>query len=371
MRKFRSIGIAALAVAAICAPARADMWSGPLGTSPVVAGNWFIGTGVVGGIYSRPDWRAPFARFPDDAPNVQNSFNQNFSVVGPGATLGYVFPDGAMPAWMGKRVRVTFSFLWWTGDRSDNTTAGVFDDPNAVIVAQNGLVGLSAAVGGGDTTIDERLRSSVNAYEFQLRLAGDRHLAPSLYWTPSIGAFGGIGLTRHTYTAVIRDDGALDAFFQLGQRIRSYTAGGDIGAALTWMVFGDSLRLIVAGRGGVYWTRASMQGNDCFINAGLPSCPVAPGTFVPNGFFNTSTSASDSQIGFRGTVTGGMAVTWGRFTFTAGGFFTWYSAVPSINNPSINLANQPAANTTVGRPRISFDSGYTAGGMFVVTLALN
>jgi hypothetical protein len=276
-----------------------------------------------------------------------------------------------MPAWMGRRVRVTFSFLWLTGSRSDNASAGTFDDPDAVIVAQNGIVGLSSFVGGGDTTFDERLRSSVSAYEFQLRLAGDRHLAPSLYWTPSVGAFGGFGLNRYTYTAVIRDDGALDAFFQLGQRIKSYSVGGDIGAALTWKVFGDDLRFTLAGRGGVYWTRATMRGNDCFVNAGLLSCPVAPGTFVPNGLFNTSTSASASRVGFRGTITGAMAVVWGRFTFSAGGFFTWYSAVASISNPSINLTNQPAANTVVGRPRVSFDSAYTGGGMFIVTLALN
>jgi hypothetical protein len=115
--------------------ARAETpWLGATADMVSKDGRWFIGTGVAGGGRHLPDWksttasRVPFS--PAPPPNTGPArFSTDLTFVAPGGTLGYVFPDGSLPAWMGRRVRLSVAGGYFNAHGSDNSSTFL---PNSV-----------------------------------------------------------------------------------------------------------------------------------------------------------------------------------------------------------------------------------------------
>lgn len=349
------------------------MWTGPLGPTSIKAGGWFIGAGFVGGVSSQPDWRAPFVGRPDNAEFApfQDSFTNNLGVYGPGATLGYVFSNGTLPSWIGQNARLLFSFGYWHGDKKNNRAAGPADDPQINGAAQNGLIGIAANL-GNPSIISRSYENSFHSFEFALRLAGDHPVGGAVV-TTSAGLFGGYGRNTYDYTAINRDTGVIDQFFALQQKLNSWRFGGDVGASITWFLLGRDLRLTFGGRAGAYLIRSSLNGEDCYFAGNTNACPagLALGTFIPGAQFRTTSRDTASNVGFRGTLTGALTYTFGIVTMSVTGFFAYETSVAGVINPSISLTTLLPVNTNVGAPRIGFTNGYSAGGVFMVKIALN
>jgi hypothetical protein len=82
---------------------------GPGATTPIEPGKLFVGLGAQFEVYNLPTFDSPWRTANINGSDLwRPSWDPDPTVVGPGGVFGYVFRDGTFPAWMGRKVRVSF-----------------------------------------------------------------------------------------------------------------------------------------------------------------------------------------------------------------------------------------------------------------------
>ncbi|HEY7608705.1 MAG TPA: hypothetical protein VIF14_05685 [Alphaproteobacteria bacterium] len=368
MGRQSSIVVAVALGAALCEPAQAEaIWlNAPLST-PIVQGQWFLGAGVIGGVYRPPDWNSNVESNSGSVPLGPTKFSVSTGMLGPGGTIGYTFRDGMFPAWMGTNVRIALSGMKWDGDGSSSKSRHFAGTDRARITAIDGRVGFSNPVGGAGFNFDETLRQEFDAFEIDLRLTSDRPIGPNLVLIPTVGVFGGSSREKYESDFIFSQPAFVTAPGFVHERVNSDRIGADLGLGLAWQAT-SYLRFGIAGRAGFHWVQSRLTADDCWRNVALlTSCSLASGTFVAGSQFATTASDRRSTVGFRGSATTGVTLDGGWIQAQLGGFFTFDSASPGVVNPTAGTAVTP---TNVGPAHIRFASGYSAGGFFVVRIGL-
>ena len=371
------IAVAVVAAMAPAGAARADTsWLSGNPDMVQKAGRWFIGAGVAGGAYHMPDWTSttaaavPLSALP---PNVgPASFSTDVSFVAPGGTIGYVLPDGSLPAWLGKSVRLSFTGAYLGGRGGDSRSTPLSPTSTPHYTTVDGRAGLAVFV-GVPFRVGERLRVEQEGFELALRLASDVPVGPGLALSPSLGIFGGRTRTNFDFTGnlIQQATGVSFAAHTITERLRARKVGLDAGLAATWRPW-SNIALTLAGRGGVVWTRASLTASDCFqFGFGATQCTTPAGTAPTGGAFATSARDRESEVGFVGTVHGALSYDGGWVVLSVGGFFTWESAVPGVRNP-VNTVGGAVVGAQIAAPAsVRFDSGWKGGGFVTIRFFFN
>lgn len=355
---------AAVALSASISAARADSnWLGITALGWQQSPGWFVAPGMEGGFQRLPRWTSiQSLHFPAAFGSPQiHVFSRTPAVAGAdaGLTVGYVLNDGALPPWLGRRVRIAVTGTWQAyRERAESS----FSPPGLSVVQ---YIGVDGRVMGGETTfgatITETLRTHREGFDFNLRAASDFPLRPDLILTPSVAVFGGRTHDSYEYRHLL---GAPFNFtFYVDERVRTNSVGGEVAAGLTWQAM-EALALNVTARGGVVWMHSRLQGSDCFTNFGTPCSPPFPvGASVSTG----TVTDSSSRVGFRGGLSLGAALDMRFGILSVGGSFTYDSAVPGVLNPSVAKLT-PFGN--VGGARIRFGDAFRYGGFLNLRVPL-
>lgn len=375
----RMLFVAAIfAALAVSGAARADTtWLS--GTTNVVSkdGRWYIGTGAAGGAFNMPNWNSTAAtRVPNTAlaPNVGPvRFSANVGFVAPGATLGYVFRDGSLPAWMGQRVRVSFTGSYIGGWGSDRTSTVLSPSSRTYYTTVDGRFG--AANGSNNAFVrSESLKIDQSGFELALRLASDFPVSSGMTLTPSLGIFGGHTRTNFDFAGSLASQqfGINTVAHTITQRLTGWKAGLDAGLGMTVRPW-RNIALTLAGRGGVYWTRARLNSSDCYQSGvGVSQCTTAQGAAFTGVQYATSAQDSGSAVGFVGTVHGAISYYTDGMVLSFGGFFSWQSAIAGVRNPVNAVGNGPALGSQITGPAsVRFAGGWKAGGFVTLRIFLN
>src|SRR5262249_52876059 len=228
----------------------AEFWIGEQSSTPMVPGQFYLGVGGIGGWYQRPDFANPTAIGAATATSrITTSFDARSHFVGPGGTVGYVFGDGVLPAWLGQRVRVAFSGAFVKGDDTRTSLRTFPGASDAFLSTVDGRFA-SNTICLGCSAFQEQFRVTFHAYELNLRIHADHALARGWTLTPSLGVFGGHSLERYAIHDV-QLTGAISSLpHDLDARTSSRRIGFDGGATLTWQPL-HYLALFVGGRVGL------------------------------------------------------------------------------------------------------------------------
>jgi hypothetical protein len=275
-----------------------------------------------------------------------------------GLTIGYVFNDGALPLWLGARVRIGLTGT--LQNYADTTSTGFASGATAVQ-----YLGIDGRIIGGQTTgganISETLRVHREGFGLNLRVASDFPLQPDIIFTPSVAVFGGRVRDTYEYQHTLA---VTSLTYDANERLRTWSAGGEVAGGLTWQAT-SFLALNVTARGGVVWMRSRLDGTDCISFTGNQcSTPTIIGFALNTG----SVTDSRSRLGFRGGLSLGAALDMRFGILSVGGHFTYDSAVPGVANPGLANLNLGAAN--VGPARIRFDDGFRYGGYLNLRIPL-
>lgn len=377
-RGVRILG-AALALLLHATSVRADaFWFGDQATHPIGTSGWYMGHGIIGGVYQLPSWNAPIALFPGTFisaietvvldPAGRSSFNPLVPFFGQGLTVGRSIPPAQAPSWAGNRLRVYMSGMYWSGRTSNSAARGtsVFDALN--VSAIDGRTHQYTSYVQG--RLDEQLRTSHRRIEFLLGAATDYDISPGTVLSPSIALVGGWQRERYRYDAFNRTVAAGPLgplmYDETNSTIR---VGLDTSLSVATQAT-TTVRVFATLRAGLHWLHTRLRGRDCY-NAGATGtiCDIPAGTFTTTAHA-TSTSDSASTWSFRGSLA--LGLTWNPqpFIIQLGSFFTWESAVPGIRNPVLLTAPTANTTTTIGPARIKFDDGYNLGGFLMIRLPL-
>jgi hypothetical protein len=349
-------------------PVLADSnWIGVNSLAGAQTPGWFVTPGAEIGVQKLPRFNSTNSvHFPIafGAPPI-SVFTPEPSLFGGeyGGTIGYVFRDGAMPPWMGQRVRigVTGTYMSFSDKASTSGTlgpsaAGVLDLQGRAVLAFN-------STGAG---LNESLRVTRQGFDLNLRIASDFALAPGWTLTPSAAVFGGRTVDSYNFDSLFTlGGGAPLAFNQFDEKLRTWSLGGDFSAGLTWQPT-SALSINVTGRGGLVWQRSHLDGTGCAVFVGL-SCSLAP--FFANALSNSSVSDSRSRIGFRGGAAVNASLDMRFGILTVGGFFVYDSAVPGVQNPSQATLLVPGTSTGQAA-RVRFDDAFRYGGIVTMRIPL-
>ena len=355
---------AALGLGTCISTAEADSnWLGITAMGWQQSPGWFVAPGIEGGFQRLPRWTSPLSlHFPAAFGTPQiHVFSRTPAVAGAdaGLTVGYVLSDGALPPWLGSRVRIAVTGTWQAyRERAESS----FSPPGLSVVQ---YIGVDGRVMGGETTfgatITEILRTHREGFDFNLRAASDFPLRSDLILTPSIAVFGGRTSDSYEYSHLLGAPFNFRFFFD--ERVRTTSVGGDLAFGLTWQAT-SYLALNATARGGVVWMHSRLQGADCFTNFGTPCVPAFPvGASVSTG----TVTDSASRLGFRGGMSLGAALDMRFGILSVGGSFTYDSAIPGILNPGVAKLT-PFGN--VGGARIRFGDNFRYGGFLNLRVPL-
>jgi hypothetical protein len=351
----------------VTSPVLADSnWIGLNSLAGAQTPGWFVTPGAEIGVQKLPRFNSTNSvHFPVilGAPAI-SVFTPEPSLFGGeyGGTIGYAFRDGAMPAWMGQRVRigVTGTFISFSDKTSTSNNLG----PSGAGVTD--LQGRTIfAFGSAGFDLNESLRVTRQGFDLNLRIASDFVLAPGWTLTPSAAIFGGRTVDTYNFDSSFVNGGATIFTNQFDEKVRTWSLGGDFSAGLTWQAT-SALSINVTGRGGLVWQRSHLDGAGCAVIS-VVNCSFA--VFAPGVVSNSSISDSRSRIGFRGGAVVNASLDMRFGILTVGGFFVYDSAVPGVQNPS--QANLQPITTNIGQTaRVRFDDAFRYGGVVTMRIPL-
>jgi hypothetical protein len=306
------------------------------GASMIRAGSWYISAGGGFDYMKLPRYDGNVFTAGNSAPTI--SFEPKVFAGGPDATLGYIFKDGTMPAWMGRNFRLEFGFLYRKGAKSStatNQSAG-----GGTIFQVDGTS--TAFAFGPNGSTQGSLSADHSRWQLALTARSDYKVAPAWLLSPFISIHGGMGDTD--YTGRIRSfvaTAAAGAVFQdslMFESVKSWHVGFRTGVNLVWKIRHD-LRLYVGGFGGLAYQHSSYNGTSC-QGANSVSLSSCSGNLVAR----ATASDSASTIAFVGGVTAGARWRIGRLIVALSGGFRYNTAMPGIRHPS--PSNPAAASLT-------------------------
>jgi len=356
--------MAGLAIGAAPAAQADSNWLGITAMGWQQTPGWFVAPGIEGGIQRLPRWNSSVSTHSPvvlGAPQI-GLFNHTPDLAGveAGLTIGYVFRDGALPAWLGTRVRVGLTGTWQSfSDTASSDAVG----PASALIQYIGVdgrnIGNTAFPAGSALT--ETLRINRQGFDLNLRMASDFPLRPGWTLTPSIAAFGGRVHDTYNYRHNLLTG---PVTFDIDERVRTTSIGGDVSAGLTWQAT-SALALNFTARGGVVWMRSRLEGTDCFGFLTVSCVPAI--AFV--GSSTGTVSDSRSRVGFRGGASLGAALDMRFGILTLGGSFTYDSAIPGVSNPNLALVST-TPGLVAGPARIRFADGFRYAGFATLRIPL-
>jgi hypothetical protein len=275
--------------------------------------------------------------------------------VEPGGTIGYVFRDGTLPPMFGERVRigVTGSFISYKQEKSNSGLAAGSESITQLHVT--GQIATAYGTGAGFSIL-ETLRVQRQGFDGSFRIASDFTLMPGLTLTPSVAFVGGRAIDKYEYLHT-GTSGAVFVGYGLHERVRTTSFGADFGAGLTWQPT-SFLALNVTGHVGPVWQRSHLDAQS--------SCSTA--VFICFGPTAASTSSSRSVIGIRTGGSIGAALDMRFAILTLGGYLTYDSKTPGVQNPA--SATLIIAGSGGAPARIHFDGRFGYGGFATVRVPL-
>ena len=326
----------AITIAVASTPATANPadggWPGAsMIRSDTAASKWYISAGGGFDYMKLPRYDGNVFTAGNAAPTI--SFEPKVFAGGPDVTLGYMFPDGKLPAWLGRNFRLEFGFLYRRGSKSVTETNR---SQSAGTIFQ--IDGASTAFGfGAGGSTQGSLSAEHDRWQLSLTARTDYKLAPAWIISPFVGIHGGMGNTdydsRIRAFVATRVAGAVTQDTLMFETVRSWHVGLRAGANLVWKVRHD-MRLYLGGYAGVAWQRSRYSGTSCLsaVGATLTSC---------SGNLAARASAADtaSAVGFVGGVTAGMRWRLGRIIVALNMGLRYNSAMPGVRHPSPSNAS--------------------------------
>ena len=320
----RKIGLAALVLGA-ATTAHAQEYLGAPGAEMWQNG-WYVGAGY----RWQRDSLSTFDHqvfFRDTNGVFQPAHRIELHVIkhGPNALIGYALPDGTLPAWLGRNVRVDLGGWYVVGDgegssfRQGRVTA--FRTTRI-----NGITNLVGAGGGGESS-RVSVRVTTADWRLNLRAATDFTVREHvLFFSPWVAVMGGQAQSKYSQ----RYDDTFGQVNALNAKIRSDEIGAQLGGKFTvkatpWLAFN------LGGFAGFLHRRAHMNGSDCFSVGG----PTVPCNTPPAAiFFTSSVSETRSRTAFVGGGEAGIAFAPGdSWQISLTGSIAYDSAVPSYRGP--------------------------------------
>src|SRR5262249_30209525 len=141
--------------------------------------------------------------------------------------------------------------------------------------------------------LDAGLRTSTDQWHVAATVKTDYRLTPVKVLTPSITVFGGRSTTDFTYDEFQSvPGGAFERTF-ISERLRTWSAGGRVGATVTYLAT-PSLRLFLGANVGAAFERSTYSGNSCEQEAPVGDC-FSPGAI---GFARGAATDSRSTVAF-------------------------------------------------------------------------
>ncbi len=333
----RCIAVAGFITAGALTPSHANPADGGWpGASMIRAGSWYLSSG--GGIdyLKLPRYDGNVFTAGNAAPIL--SFEPKIFSGGPDATLGYIFRDGAMPAWMGRQVRLELGFLYRIGKKTSTETN---QSVSAGTIFQ--VDGTSTGFGFGLTgSARGALSADHNRWQLSLTARSDYKVAPSWIISPFVSIHGGQANTdydgRIRSFVATRVAGTVFQDSLMFESVRTWHLGLRGGANLVWKVT-HGMRLYVGGYAGFAYQRSRYNGTSCQGANGVPlnNCT---GNLVARG----SASDTASTVAFVTGVTAGVRYRLGPVIVALTGAFNYNSAMPGIRHPS--PGNTSAASLT-------------------------
>lgn len=200
------------------------------------------------------------------------SSDYRVSMVGPGGVIGFGFPDGTLPAWLGQNFRVELGGHWLAGALDFSA------DPVSPERRRLSLTGVVQAFAGAPSVV--RITTAVSQWRSALSAKSDFPLGPQWMLTPVIDVFGGETLSRTTMSETLPNL-FLDRTYS---RIHWRDIGATVGATFTFFAT-PSIALHAGARLGIAHRGASL---DATKTSGVP----------PNVVASSSLSVDKSRVTF-------------------------------------------------------------------------
>lgn len=300
----------------------------PSGSAMIRSGSWYAGFGARAEYQFLKTYVGPVHGNATVGGGPQTVIGARALAVGPDGTLGYVLPDGTLPAWLGRNFRVEAEG-GWQGGRVTRTVQSAFVGGLGRFFPVTGIAIPFGFVNGGNTQSSLLVRTS----QWQVGLTGksDYNLTPTFLVSPFVQVFG--GSARANYDLYDRFNIAGFGFSDnvRAERLQTWQIGGKLGANLVWEIT-HFARVNFGGHVGLSYQRANYSGLECIsVLNGIPNCPAGTGTLSA---FIFRASGSGSQIGFLGGAEIGASYSFDWLIVSLAGGWRYNSATPGIRNPS-------------------------------------
>lgn len=260
-------------------------------------GNLFIGVGTSAAWQLLPRWNAGEVRASSIAFTTQRyvNFEPDHISVSPTVAFGYVLPKGSYPKWMGRNLRLTLSVSGLFG--GDETSTTDLNGGARSITAVDGRVGVAPTAVPAGSVFTDSFDFNRSGVEVALRATSDFSLFRNFSVHPSIGVFGAWNRESYSYHG-LRTGGVLSVY-NVDQTMNTGRFGADIGIGARWQVsktvwFQGNLRM------GLQYALSRLRSNDCFDGVtGTGACAAPSGSFTAGTLFNTTSTDSASDFGYR------------------------------------------------------------------------
>ncbi|HEY7608879.1 MAG TPA: hypothetical protein VIF14_06570 [Alphaproteobacteria bacterium] len=309
MRLPRTV-LAAVSLAGLALPAQAqdDPWAP--GAEMLVPGKWYFGAGYRYQTIRLPRIDNAMRSLPSAA--ALTTLEPDFNAHGLNGSIGYVYRDGAYPAWLGQNLRVEVNGWWVTSNYQ--STGGNFGTIPSISLFR--IDGVNSGISGAHLDTSSSIRVVAQQWQIALRAATDHPLTPQWFVSPEIAIIGGRQnddyklFERGVQTATFNDQRIYD--------VNTTRIGGQFGSRLTYKPI-NTVAFHVGGYVGVLHTSASLKALEVF----------STGTPV---IVNVNNDRSAAAFITGGQV--GAAVSGGFFTLSLVGGVDYNSKAAGVRVPT-------------------------------------
>lgn len=356
------------AAAAFAAEARSEApvthaWpDGAAGVYRTQRGEAYAAFTLLAGVQQFPRFNATFSFFSAASFLGTQPHSPTATGVQPGGEIGFVFRDGTLPAWLGRRVRVGLYGSTFHAAGTSHESARFEAGSSFAMYGVDGrrFAALTTTVGGA---LVEDLKVVREGFQIGFKAESEFAIARDVKITPFVAVFGGHLSDSYTLIGgVVFDSGGV-APIALSERLRTREFGGHVGARMTWR-FHRALALNFGGTAGPVWLRTRMHALNCF-NSGAT---FAPECGPSNPTFRTTTATdSASATGFRGTATLGISAVLHPAVASLGGFMRFDTHIPGVENPQ---SADPGYFGALAPARVRYAGGFAYGGFVTLRIPL-
>ena len=297
MRLARLFASGAAALLALGSAASAQDYYGTPGSWMWTQGGWYAGAGFRAGSFKVPGFESGTTANNDTARLFGHTFTRLTSY---GATghFGYALPDGTLPPWLGRNIRLQIFGGYNDGQAVASTPLGPVETNFSTVSVD----GLQVASDSDTASITSVARVHQRDWQTGFRFATDYEFGRGTFIvTPTFDVIG--GQAYRTYR-LFEDFGLIPTSHTVTARLRSTDIGGTAGAKFSWKA-SPAWVFHVGGHVTLAHRRVSLDASDCFGG----SRTVCHGTIFV-------TSASDRRT-VLAVIPGGEI----GATFSANGFF--------------------------------------------------